>query len=61
MLVVVLVIVAALRMLVIVRGLSRFRLGIVFEGVGRTQRFAFQARRGEPNKLPDRKWPDSFF
>jgi hypothetical protein len=32
--------------------LGRVRLRGSFEGVGRAQRFAFQARRGEPNKLP---------
>jgi hypothetical protein len=43
-----------------VRSLSSFRLGVVLEGIGRTQCFAFQARRGEPNsyqhglQLPDR-------
>ena len=34
------------------RGLSRLRLGIVLEGIGRTQRFAFRARRGKPNNCP---------
>ena len=37
------VIVAVMR----VRFLGRFRVGVVFEGVGRTQRFAFRARRGD--------------
>ena len=31
--------------------LGRVRLRECFEGVGRAQRFAFQARSGEPNKL----------
>ena len=31
--------------------LSRFRLKVAFDYVGRTQRFAFQARRSEPIKL----------
>ena len=35
-----------------VRGLGRFRLGVVLGGVGRTQVFAFQAQSA-PNKLPD--------
>ncbi len=30
----------------------RVRLKVVFEGVGRTQRFAFQVRRGEPIAMP---------
>jgi hypothetical protein len=38
-------------LLVRVRGLRRFRLGLVFEGVGGTQRFAFQAH-WTPFKLP---------
>jgi len=38
---------------VIVAGLSlsRFRLKVAFDYVGRTQHFAFQARRSEPIKL----------
>jgi len=40
------------RVIVVVRGLGRVGVGVVFEGVGRAQRFAFRARRGEPNKLP---------
>ena len=44
--VMVVVIVIVAFMLVVVCGLSRFRLRVVLEGVGgRTQRFAFQARR----------------
>jgi len=35
------------------RRLGRLRLGVVFEGVGRTQRCAFQAHCA-PNKLPIR-------
>jgi hypothetical protein len=31
----------------LVRSLGRVRLGIVFDGIGRTQRFAFQARCAE--------------
>jgi len=29
---------------VVLRGIGRFRVRAVFEGVGRTQRFAFQTR-----------------
>lgn len=45
------VVVAFLRVimdLLTTRSLSRLRLGIILECAGRTQRFAFQARRGEP-------------
>ena len=35
-------------------GLAGFRLGIVFESGGRTQRIAFRARSSEPNKVPER-------
>jgi hypothetical protein len=40
--------------------LDRVRLRGCFEGIGRAQRFAFQARSGEPNKLPgpDFETPD---
>jgi len=38
---------------VVQRGLCRVRLQVVFECICRTQRCAFQARRGEPIKLPD--------
>ena len=37
---------------VTIRNLGRTGGGVVIEGVGRTQRFAFQARRGEPIELP---------
>jgi hypothetical protein len=37
---------------VIVRSLGRTGGGVVLKGVGRSQRFAFQARRGEPIELP---------
>jgi hypothetical protein len=35
-----------------ISSLSRIRLQVAFDSVGRTQRFAFQARRGEPIELP---------
>jgi hypothetical protein len=37
---------------VTVRNLGRTGGGVVLKGVARTQRFAFQARRGEPIELP---------
>ncbi len=46
--VVLMVMIVVVRMLVAfvcVRPFRRFRIGIVFEGVGRTQRVAFQARK----------------
>ena len=49
MLMIVVVIVAVVRMVEGGRRLGRLRFGLVFEGVGRTQRFAFQARYA-PNK-----------
>jgi hypothetical protein len=39
------------------RSLSCFWLKVVFDGVGRTQRFAFQARRSEPIALPLWRFP----
>jgi hypothetical protein len=53
MLVLMIVLVAFMAMIVIVafvdlRPFSRLRLGIVFEGVGRTQRFAFRALERAP-------------
>jgi hypothetical protein len=47
---VVVVIMFFVRGFVVLRGLSRLGLGVVLESVGRAQRFAFRARRGEPNK-----------
>jgi hypothetical protein len=52
MLMVVLVVMAFVLVVVDLRSLSRFRLGVVLEGIGRTQRFAFQARHGAPKNCP---------
>jgi hypothetical protein len=55
MIMIVLVIVAFVRVVVAVRGLRRFGLGIVFEDIGaRTQRFTFQAQMGraEQTSIP---------
>jgi hypothetical protein len=49
MLMIVVVIVFFVRMVEGGRRLGRLRFGLVFDGVGRTQRFAFQARYA-PNK-----------
>jgi aconitase B len=43
--------VAIVGVIVCGRSFSRFRLGVAFDGVSGTQRFAFQARLA-PNKLP---------
>ena len=48
---VVVVIMFFVRGFVVQRGFSRFGLRVVLESVGRAQRFAIRARRGEPNKI----------